>query len=95
MVDQSKPFRSIQLSPPGKPDAWVVRYHALKVDVLFGVLFGDGFCASTLTAETDAAGPVLVMLENALPATAPATYFPCSGCLNVDQVLVSDRIKLD
>ena len=63
--------------------------------MLFSVLFGDGFLASTLTAETDAASSVLVVLENALPAAATARYFLGRCRFDVDQVLVNDRIKLD
>jgi len=63
--------------------------------VLFGVLFGDCFSASTLAAKTYSPGPVFVVLENALTATATARYFVCGGCLNVDQVMFNDRVKLD
>ena len=63
--------------------------------MLFGVLFGDCFSASTLAAKTYSASSVLVVLENALTTTATARYFVCGGCLNVDQVLVNDIVKLD
>ena len=63
--------------------------------MLFGVRFRDRFSASALTSKAYPARPVLVVLENALPATATARYFACGGCLNVDQVLVNDRVKLD
>ena len=63
--------------------------------MLFGVLFGDCFSASTLAAKTYSARPVLVVLENALPATAAARYLLCCCRFDVNQVLVNDRIKLD
>ena len=62
--------------------------------MLFGVLFGDCFSASALAAKTYSVRPVPVVLENALTTTATARYFACGGCLNVDQVLISDCVKL-
>jgi len=57
--------------------------------------FCDRFSASALASKAYTARPVLVVLENALTTTATARYFACGGCLNVDQVLVNDRVKLD
>lgn len=63
--------------------------------MLFCVRFCDRFSACALTSKAYSARPVLVVLENALPATTSARYLLCGGCLNVDQVLVNDRVKLD
>jgi len=59
------------------------------------VRFRDCFSACALASKAYTASSVPVVLENALPAAAATRYLLSGGCLNVDQVLVNDRVKLD